>query len=38
LDVSLDWRITPLFNLRIGKFKPPSGLERLISTPRAPFI
>lgn len=38
LDVNLDWKIQPELNLRVGKFKPPTGLERLISSPRAPFI
>jgi phosphate-selective porin OprO/OprP len=38
LDVNLDWKILPEFSIRLGKFKSPSGLERLISTPRAPFI
>jgi phosphate-selective porin OprO/OprP len=38
LDVNLDWKILPEFSVRVGKFKPPTGLERLISSPRAPFI
>jgi phosphate-selective porin OprO/OprP len=38
LDVNVDWKLWPEFNVRAGKFKPPTGLERLISTPRAPFI
>lgn len=38
MDASLDWKIVPGFNLRAGKFKPPTGLERLIATPRAPFV
>jgi hypothetical protein len=38
LDVTLDWNIVPEFGVRAGKFKPPTGLERLIATPRAPFI
>lgn len=38
LDVNLDWKIKPEFNVRVGKFKPPTGLERLLSSPRAPFI
>jgi phosphate-selective porin OprO/OprP len=38
LDVNLDWKILPELNLRAGKFKPPTGLERLIASPRAPFI
>ncbi len=38
LDVNLDWKIRPELNLRVGKFKPPTGLERLLATPRAPFV
>jgi phosphate-selective porin OprO/OprP len=38
LDVNVDWKIAPEFAVRAGKFKPPTGLERLISSPRAPFI
>jgi len=38
LDVQLDWKLFPAFNLTFGKFKPPTGLERLMSSPRAPFI
>lgn len=38
LDVNLDWKILPEFSIRVGKFKPPTGLERLISSPRAPFV
>jgi phosphate-selective porin OprO/OprP len=38
LDVQLDWNLIPEFNLSAGKFKPPTGLERLLSTPRSPFI
>ncbi|HEX2612584.1 MAG TPA: porin [Fibrobacteria bacterium] len=38
LDVNLDWKILPEFSVRLGKFKAPTGLERLISSPRAPFI
>ncbi len=38
LDVQFDWNLIPEFNLTVGKFKPPTGLERLLSSPRAPFI
>lgn len=38
LDVQFDWNLLPEFNLSVGKFKPPTGLERLLSSPRAPFI
>jgi phosphate-selective porin OprO/OprP len=38
LDVQLDWNLWPEFNLSVGKMKPPTGLERLLSSPRAPFI
>lgn len=38
LDVQLEWNLLPEFNLSVGKFKPPTGLERLLSSPRAPFI
>jgi phosphate-selective porin OprO/OprP len=38
LDVQFDWNLLPEFNLTAGKFKPPTGLERLLSSPRAPFI
>jgi phosphate-selective porin OprO/OprP len=38
LDVNLDWKILPEFNVRLGKFKPPTGLERLLTPARAPFI
>ncbi len=37
-DVNLDWKIHPRFNVRAGKFKPPTGLERLLSPWRTPFI
>jgi phosphate-selective porin OprO/OprP len=38
LDINVDWKILPELSIRLGKFKSPSGLERLISSPRAPFI
>lgn len=38
LDAHIDWNLLPEFNLTVGKFKPPTGLERLFSSPRAPFI
>lgn len=37
-DAYIDWKIKPEFSFRVGKFKPPTGLERLFSYSRAPFI
>jgi phosphate-selective porin OprO/OprP len=37
-DAYLDWKIKPEFAFRVGKFKPPTGLERLFSYSRAPFV
>jgi phosphate-selective porin OprO and OprP len=38
LDAYSDWNLHPLFNVRVGKFKPPIGLERLQSANKVLFI
>lgn len=38
LDSYLDWAFLPEIGLRVGKFKVPTNLERLQSSPRAQFI
>jgi phosphate-selective porin OprO/OprP len=37
-DAYVDARFSPLFSVRVGKFKPPVGLERLQSGANIPFV